>query len=141
LFGGISEDPLGGGVPALDDSVQRLADDGIIRRLDDGRQQAIREPHHQTPIGCDIVHGVHTLRGDGIPGLVKERRPPPPPRLLALIIFYGAAVKRVIAHVLKLGGRLAFSNLARERVNCQPEIVNDVIGKHQPCRVCGGSLV
>ena len=40
LLGRVAEQPLGGGVPALDDAVQRLADDGVVRRLDDRRQQA-----------------------------------------------------------------------------------------------------
>ena len=40
LLGGVAEQPLGGGVPALNDAVQRLADDGVLRRLDDRRQQA-----------------------------------------------------------------------------------------------------
>jgi hypothetical protein len=30
------------GVPAADRAVERLADDGIVRRFDDGRQQARR---------------------------------------------------------------------------------------------------
>ena len=65
----IAEDPLGGGVPALDDAVQRLADDGILRRLDDGRQQAIGEPENHAPIGSAVVHEVYTLRGSGAPHL------------------------------------------------------------------------
>ncbi len=40
LLRGVAEDPLGGGVPALDHSVESLADDGVVRGLDDGREQA-----------------------------------------------------------------------------------------------------
>ena len=37
---GVAEQPLGGVVPALDDPVQRLADDGVVGRLHDRRQPA-----------------------------------------------------------------------------------------------------
>ena len=67
LIGGEAEQPLGGGVPASDDAVQRLADDGILRRLDDGRQQAIGEPENHAPIGSAVIHGVDTLRGGASP--------------------------------------------------------------------------
>ena len=40
LCGGVAEEALGGGVPALDDAVERLADDGVVGRFDDRRQQA-----------------------------------------------------------------------------------------------------
>ena len=35
-----AEEPLGGGVPGLNDPVRRLAEDGVLRRLHDGGQQA-----------------------------------------------------------------------------------------------------
>ena len=35
----VAEQPLGGGVPALDDAVERLADDRVVRGLDDRREQ------------------------------------------------------------------------------------------------------
>ena len=40
LVRGVAEEPLGAGVPAVDDAVERLADDGVVRRLDDRGQQA-----------------------------------------------------------------------------------------------------
>ncbi len=40
LLGGIAEETLGRAVPASDGAVERLADDGVIRRLDDRREQA-----------------------------------------------------------------------------------------------------
>src|SRR5262249_61536117 len=40
LLGGEAEQTLGGGGPALGDAVQRLANDGVGRRLDNGGQQA-----------------------------------------------------------------------------------------------------
>ena len=43
LRGGVAEQPLGAGVPALNDAVQRLADDGVVGRLDDRREQAGRQ--------------------------------------------------------------------------------------------------
>ncbi len=36
---GVAEEPLGRRVPGLDHAVQRLADDGVLGRLDDGRQE------------------------------------------------------------------------------------------------------
>ena len=39
LLRGVAEQALGGGVPALDDSVERLADDRIVGRLDDRREE------------------------------------------------------------------------------------------------------
>ena len=41
--GGVAEQPLGGRVPALDDAVERLADDRVVRRFDDRREQARRQ--------------------------------------------------------------------------------------------------
>ena len=38
LLGRVAEQPLGPGVPDRDDAVERLADDGVLGRLDDGRQ-------------------------------------------------------------------------------------------------------
>ena len=38
LVGRVAEEPLGPGVPRADDAVERLADDGVVGRLDDGRQ-------------------------------------------------------------------------------------------------------
>ena len=43
LSGRVAEQPLRGRVPALHDSVQRLADDGVVRGLHDRRQQARRQ--------------------------------------------------------------------------------------------------
>jgi hypothetical protein len=40
LLGSVTEEPFCGSIPALDDSVRRLADDGILRRLDNRRQEA-----------------------------------------------------------------------------------------------------
>ena len=48
LVGRVAEDALGPAVPARDDGVERLGDDGVVGRVDDGRQ----------PVGCDI----HALR-------------------------------------------------------------------------------
>ena len=42
LGGGVAQDPLGGLIPARDDPVERLADDGIVRRFDDGCQHRPR---------------------------------------------------------------------------------------------------
>jgi hypothetical protein len=39
LLGGVAEQPLGAGVPGPDDSVERLADDRIVRGFDDRREQ------------------------------------------------------------------------------------------------------
>ena len=39
LLGRVTEQPLGAGVPALNDAVERLADDGIVGRFDDRREQ------------------------------------------------------------------------------------------------------
>ena len=39
LLGRVAEDSLGPTIPAGDDPFERLADDGIVRRLDDGREQ------------------------------------------------------------------------------------------------------
>ena len=36
----VAEDPFGAGIPGLDDAVQVLADDGVVRRLDQ-RSQAL----------------------------------------------------------------------------------------------------
>ena len=58
LLGGVAEEPLGGGVPALNDAVERLADDGVVRRFDDRRQQAGR----QKLAGLVLLHA--PLRGD-----------------------------------------------------------------------------
>ncbi len=38
LLGRVAEEPLGPGVPRADDAVERLADDRVVGRLDDGRQ-------------------------------------------------------------------------------------------------------
>ena len=38
LGGGVAEEPLGPGVPRPDDAVERLADDRVVGRLDDGGQ-------------------------------------------------------------------------------------------------------
>jgi hypothetical protein len=38
LVGGVAEDALGPLVPAHDDAFERLADDGVVGRLDDGRE-------------------------------------------------------------------------------------------------------
>ena len=38
LVGGVAEDPLGAPVPARDDAVEGLGDDGIVGRFDDGRE-------------------------------------------------------------------------------------------------------
>ena len=37
--GGVAEQPFGRGVPALNHAVERLADDGVVRRFDDRREQ------------------------------------------------------------------------------------------------------
>ena len=42
LLGGVAEEPLGRRVPALNDAVERLADDGVVRGFDDRREQAGR---------------------------------------------------------------------------------------------------
>ena len=39
LLGWVAEEPFGRGVPALNDTVERLADDGVVGRLDDRREQ------------------------------------------------------------------------------------------------------
>ena len=39
LGGGVAQDPLGGLIPARDDAVERLADDGIVGGFDDRCQQ------------------------------------------------------------------------------------------------------
>ena len=41
FHGGITEDSLGGLVPARDHAVQGLADDGVVRRLDDVSEQRL----------------------------------------------------------------------------------------------------
>src|SRR3546814_3876096 len=38
FLGGIAEEPLRAAVPACGDAVEVLADDGVVRRLDDGGQ-------------------------------------------------------------------------------------------------------
>ena len=43
FFRRVSEDPLGTIVPALDDPLQRFADDGVVGRFDDGRQHSGRQ--------------------------------------------------------------------------------------------------
>ena len=58
LLGGVAEQPLGGGVPALNDAVERLADDGVVRRLDDRREQPGGEQL------VDLVPLDAPLRGD-----------------------------------------------------------------------------
>ena len=42
LGGGVAEDAFRGCVAGLDDAVQILRDDGVIRRVDDGRQICLR---------------------------------------------------------------------------------------------------
>ncbi len=39
LLGSVAEETFRRGVPALNDAVQRLADDGVVRRLDDRREE------------------------------------------------------------------------------------------------------
>ena len=41
LGGGVAQDPLGGLIPARDDPVERLADDGVVGGFDDGRQHQL----------------------------------------------------------------------------------------------------
>jgi hypothetical protein len=42
LVGRVAEQPLGGGVPRQDHALERLADDGVVGRLDDRRQVSLR---------------------------------------------------------------------------------------------------
>ena len=43
LLGGVPEQALGAGVPALNDAVERLPDDRVVRRFDDGGELARRQ--------------------------------------------------------------------------------------------------
>ena len=58
LLGGVAEETLGSSVPALNDTVQRLADDGVIRGFDDRREQ----PRRQQLAGLVLLHA--SLHGD-----------------------------------------------------------------------------
>ena len=69
LLGGVAEQPLGAGVPALDDAVQRLADDGIVGGLDDrceqaGGQQLAGPVALDAPLLGDVTEDQHAA-GDG----------------------------------------------------------------------------
>ena len=56
--GRVAEEALGGSVPALDDPVERLADDGVVRGFDDRREQTGREEF------AGLVRIQAALRGD-----------------------------------------------------------------------------
>src|SRR6266852_5123624 len=40
LLGGVAEEPLGGGIPSLNGPIRGLANNGILRGLDNGGQEA-----------------------------------------------------------------------------------------------------
>ena len=89
LLGRVAEQPLGGGVPALDDAVERLADDGVVRGFDDRREQAGRQELAglvalHAPLRGDVAEDQHAS-GD-LAVLVADRR--------------GAVVDRALAAVL-----------------------------------------
>jgi hypothetical protein len=63
LLGGIAEDPLGPGVPARDGAVERLADDRVVGRFDDGGQAIaglLVGFLRRVTIVRMVVHGNHT---------------------------------------------------------------------------------
>ena len=85
----IPEQALGAGVPALNDAIERLADDRVVRRLDDrreqpGGQQLARAFTLDTTLRGDIPERQHTSGHDAV--LVADRR--------------GAVVNRALAAVL-----------------------------------------
>jgi hypothetical protein len=59
--GGVAEDPLGAPVPASDDAIEGLGDDGIVGRFDDGREHL---PQFLGPLPPgDITGDRHDLAG------------------------------------------------------------------------------
>src|ERR1043166_357801 len=62
LFGGVAEDALRALVPARDDAVQGLADDGVVRRLDDGGQPVRGQVGATQALG-PLVGGAHGRLG------------------------------------------------------------------------------
>ena len=77
LLGCVAEEPFGRGVPALNFAAERLADDGVIRGLDDRRQQPRRQQLaglvlFLTPLRGDVAENQHAS-GD-LPGLVPDWR-------------------------------------------------------------------
>ena len=76
LLGGVTEQPLGGRIPALDDTVEGLTDNGIIRGFNDRREQPGREKLAglvaiHAPLPCDVSENQHAP-GDGA-ALVDDR--------------------------------------------------------------------
>ena len=72
FVGPVAEDRLRGGVPARDAAVQGLADDGVVRRLDDRRQAARRHGGAKVPaqVAQNHRHAAHgavaRARGGGL---------------------------------------------------------------------------
>ena len=70
LPGSVTEETLGRSVPALNDAVERLADDGIIRGFDDRREQPSCQqlagpvPIH-TPLRRDVPERSGHIRKPG----------------------------------------------------------------------------
>ena len=70
LLGGVAEEPLGPGVPCPDHALERLADDRVLGRLDDGRQA--RLGFLRPPALGDVAEDQD--RPAPGPGLVPHRR-------------------------------------------------------------------
>ena len=89
LVGRVAEETLGGGVPALNDAVERLADDRVIRGFDDRREQPGREQL------AGLVLFQPPLRGD-----VPENQDASGDRAAFVADRRGAVVDRALAAVL-----------------------------------------
>jgi hypothetical protein len=59
----VPKDPGRSGVPTLDGAIERLANDGIVGRLDDRGQPGVRLAGATIP-GC-VSHAVHRILGYG----------------------------------------------------------------------------
>src|SRR5437879_13239304 len=59
LLGGVAEEPLGGGIPSLNGPIRGLANNGVLRGIDNGgqepRSRQLREVLHFQPWTYGVV--------------------------------------------------------------------------------------
>src|SRR5439155_106027 len=54
----VSKEPLGASIPGGDNTIQRLAHDGVVRRIDDGRQQLAYLMRGRIPEWLELVGNI-----------------------------------------------------------------------------------